>query len=58
MEGTDTLDYRPATFLLVRSEFRWDWSDRAVSERNAVPDASKNQTTLLVGMTFAIKRER
>jgi hypothetical protein len=57
-EGTATLDYRPATFLTARTEFRRDWSDRAVFEANAVPNASKSQTTLLVALIFVVKAER
>jgi len=57
-EGTATLEYRPAPFLVARSEFRRDWSDRSVFDRGAVPRASKDQTTMLVGVIFVFKAER
>lgn len=57
-EGTATLDYRPARFLLARSEFRRDWSDCAVFDRNGLPRSSKDQTTVLLGLIFVMKGER
>jgi hypothetical protein len=57
-EATITLDYRPASFVIARSEFRRDWSDKSVFERGNAPEAVKNQTTMLVGLIFVIKGER
>lgn len=58
MEGTATLDYRPSKLILARSEFRRDWSDRRVFQKDGVPNASRSQTTLLVGLIFVIRGER
>lgn len=57
-EGTTTVDYRPAKFLVVRSEFRRDWSDRDVFEKQGTPRASKDQTTVLLGLIFVITEKR
>jgi putative OmpL-like beta-barrel porin-2 len=56
-EATATLDYRPASFLVARTEFRRDWSDRACFERGATPNASKDQNTVLVGLVFMLKMQ-
>lgn len=57
-EGTLTFDYRPASFLVVRSEYRRDWSDQAVFDRDGKPRSSKSQATSLVGLIFVFKGER
>lgn len=57
-EGTATFDYRPASFLIARSEFRRDWSDQAVFDLDGKPRASKSQTTMLVGLILVLKGER
>ena len=58
VEGTATLDYRPRKLLIVRSELRRDLSDQSVFEKDNTPRASKEQTTLLVGLIFMLKIER
>jgi len=57
-EGTVTLAYRPAPFLEARSEFRRDWSDRAVFDQGARPLATNVQTTVLLGLIFVLRAER
>jgi hypothetical protein len=49
-EATNTLDYRPARFLVVRSEFRRDWSDQNVFEKRGSPRASKGPDNSAAGV--------
>lgn len=56
-EATATLEYRPASFLILRSELRRDWSNQPAFEANGVPHASKEQTTALMGMIFVLRNE-
>jgi Putative beta-barrel porin-2, OmpL-like. bbp2 len=58
LEGTATLDYHPAKFLIARSEFRRDWSNQAVFPRDGVPNASRTQNTVLLGLIFVIQGSR
>jgi hypothetical protein len=53
LEGTATLDYHPAKFLIARSEFRRDWSDQAVFANDR-----RTQKTVLVGLIFVIQGSR
>jgi hypothetical protein len=53
LEGTATLDYHPAKFLIARSEFRRDWSDHAVFANDR-----RTQTTVLMGLIFVIQESR
>jgi hypothetical protein len=47
-----------AAGLLTRLEFRRDWSKQPVFERGAVPNATKGQNTILIGVVayFGPKR--
>ena len=53
LEGTATLDYHPAKFLIARTEFRRDWSNQPV-----FPNASRTQRTALVGLIFLLQAAR
>ena len=53
LEGTATLDYHPAKFLIARSEFRRDGSNKAV-----FANGSRTQKTVLVGLIFVIQGSR
>jgi hypothetical protein len=53
LEGTATLDYHPAKFLIARSEFRRDWSDQAVFANDR-----RTQTTVLIGLIFVVQESR
>ena len=56
--GTVTFDYRPASSVIARTEFRRDWSNRAVFDWGGEPFASKTQTTMLVALIFSLTHER
>jgi hypothetical protein len=53
LEGTATLDYHPAKFLIARSEFRRDWSDHAVFANDR-----RTQKTVLMGLIFVVQESR
>ena len=51
-EGTLTAEFKVKNFLM-RSEYRYDWSDRAVFEKEG-NTLSRNQTTITLGAIFFI----
>jgi hypothetical protein len=51
-EFTLTGEYKFTDNFFTRLEYRRDWSDQAVFERGSVTNATKNQTTLAIGMVF------
>lgn len=57
-EFTATVEYKAMEGILVRGEYRRDWSDQRVFDRGTSPAAWKNQDTLLVGLVafFGPKR--
>jgi hypothetical protein len=57
-EITLTAEYRPATFLIARAEYRRDWSDQPFFDRGATARSSKQQGTFLVAWILVVKRER
>jgi hypothetical protein len=51
-EFTITGEYKFTDMFLTRVEYRRDWSDQAVFEKNAVTNAVKDQDTVAIGMVF------
>ena len=49
-EVTWTGEYKLATWLMTRAEFRTDWSDKPFFERNGQPNGAKTQSTALLGL--------
>ena len=56
-EGTLTTDLVMNENMVLRGEYRYDWSDRAVFERNNRRPIS-HQSTLTVGVVFSYTRGR
>ena len=56
METTATVDYRLANSVLIRSEFRRDWSDHPCFDRGAAARASKSEDTIVVGLVVNLKK--
>jgi len=54
-EVTLTGEYKLASNLISRLEYRRDWSDQAVFERGDNPASSKSQTTVLLGLVVFFK---
>jgi hypothetical protein len=48
-EGTLTYEYRLLTNLVLRGEFRHDWSTASVFDNSSQPDAMKHQDTFALG---------
>ena len=49
-EATITADWKVARSVVVRAEYRRDWSGRPFFERATDPDSSKTQSVVLLGM--------
>jgi hypothetical protein len=52
-EGTFTTEFKPNNSLLMRAEYRYDWSDQAVFEK-AGNTGSLNQTTVTLGVIYVL----
>ena len=49
-EYTLTQEYKWTNWLFSRAEFRTDWSNKPFFEKNNQPNASKTQSTLMLGL--------
>src|SRR5881296_2763065 len=57
-EGTLTTDIVMNENMFLRGEYRYDWSDRAVFERNNDRRLLSHQSTLTVGVVFTYTKTR